>query len=92
MGWLKTAEGLMEYSAASLPGGMSPSARSSASISRAIQGLEDLAIEMLARGHRCATSRMLSRTRTVGFFCRRPRYSFPSTLRNFLVVCGCFMC
>jgi putative transposase len=39
------------------------------------QGLEDLAIEMLARGSRCATSKMRSRTRTAGCCYRRPAAS-----------------
>ena len=48
------------------------------------EGLEDLAIEMLARGYRCATSRMPSRTRPAGFFCRRA--SLVASIRSWKVI------
>jgi putative transposase len=74
-GRLKTAEGLMEYSAPQIAGRDEPFRSAIREhLKGHTQGLEDLAIEMLARVYRCATSRMLSRRRTADFFCRRPRY------------------
>jgi len=65
-GRLKTAEGLMEYSAPQVAGRDEPF-RSAVRehLKGHTQGLEDLAIEMLAR--------MRSRTRMGAFCCRGPR-------------------
>jgi transposase-like protein len=73
-GRLKTAEGLMEYSAPQVAGRDEPFRSAVREHLRGhTQGLEDLAIEMLARGLRFATSRMRSRTRMGAFCCRGPR-------------------
>src|SRR5262245_64578105 len=73
-GRLKTAEGLMEYSAPQIAGGLSRFARPFVSISRVTRrGLRIWRSRCWRGGSRCATSRMRSQTRTAGCCYRRQR-------------------
>ena len=72
-GRLKTAEGLMEYSAPQIAGREEPfHSAIREHLKGHTQGLEDLAIEMLARGL-SVRARMPSKTRTAGCCYRGPR-------------------
>src|SRR5438067_4374893 len=73
-GRLKTAEGLMDYSAPQIAGRVSRSARPFGSISRATRrGSRIWRSRCWRAGSRCATSKMPSRTRLAGCCYRRPR-------------------
>src|SRR5436190_17174314 len=74
-GRLKTAEGRMEYSAPQIAGRDEPFRSAIREhLKGHTQALEDLAIEMLARGLSVRASKMPSRTRLAGCCYRRPRY------------------
>ena len=74
-GRLKTAEGLMEYSTPQIAGRDEPFRSAIREhLKGHTQGLEDLAIEMLARGLSVRDTKMRSRMRAAGCCCRRRRY------------------